>query len=195
MKPILAWVLGGAALFFAAAVGLVLAQPYTLRGSAIVPPAPAPEIALGDYRLSAEQGKVVMLAFGYTTCPDICPATLGEFKQVLEGLGKDAENVQMLFITVDPARDTPERMDAYTAAFDPRIRGLSGSEEELQAVWGAYGVTRIIREVGSKAGYLVDHSTRIYVVDGAGNLRATYAFGTPVADLVSDLRFLVRESR
>lgn len=195
MNRILAWVLGGAALFFAAAVGLILAQPYTLRGSVIVPPAPAPEIALGEYRLIEDQGKVVMLAFGYTTCPDICPATLGEFKQVLEGLGKDAEDVRMLFITVDPARDTPERMSAYTAAFDSRIRGLSGSEEELQAVWGAYGVTRILREVGSKAGYLVDHSTRIYVVDQAGNLRATYAFGTPVADLVSDLRFLVRKSK
>lgn len=195
MKRLLVWVVGGAALFFAAAVGLVLAQHYTLRGSAIVPPAPAPEIALGEYRLTGDQGKVVMLAFGYTTCPDICPATLGEFKQVLEGLGKDAANVQMLFITVDPARDTPERISAYTAAFDPRIRGLSGSEEDLQAVWSAYGVTRIVREVGSKAGYLVDHSTRIYVVDQAGNLRATYAFGTPVADLIADLRFLVRESR
>ena len=195
MKRILAWVVGGAALFFAAAVGLVLAQPYTLHGSAIVPPAPAPEIVLDDYRLSEDQGKVVMFAFGYTTCPDICPATLGEFKQVLARLGKDAEDVQMLFITVDPARDTPERMSAYTAAFDLRIRGLSGSEEELEAVWGAYGVARIRREVGSKAGYLVDHSTRIYVVDRAGNLRATYAFGTPVADLVSDLRFLARESR
>jgi protein SCO1/2 len=71
---------------------------------------------------------------------------------------------------------------------------LSGSEAELTSVWQAYGVTRIIREVGSKAGYLVDHSTRIYVIDRAGRLRATYAFGTPVEDLLADLRFLVKES-
>ena len=102
----------------------------------------------------------------------------------------------MVFITVDPQRDTPERMSAYTAGLRPAHPRLERQRSRIAGRCGqAYGVTRIIREVGSKAGYLVDHSTRIYVIDGEGNLRATYAFGTPVEDLVSDLRFLVRESK
>jgi protein SCO1 len=193
MKRFVGWAIAGAVLILAL-VGFVLVQPYQLRGSTILPLTAAPEIALGDFRLSHQQGKVVVLAFGYTTCPDICPATLGEFKRLLAGLGKEAEDVEMVFVTVDPQRDTAERIQAYTAGFDTRIRGLSGSENELALVWQAYGVTRIIREVGSKAGYLVDHSTRMYVIDRAGNLRVTYAFGTPVEDLLSDLRFLVKES-
>lgn len=194
MKRFAGWAIAGVGLAVMVMAGIIIFQPYHLRGSTIMPLSTAPEIALNDFRLSDQRGKVVVLAFGYTSCPDICPATLGEYKRLLDGLGKEASKVQMVFITVDPQRDTVERMQAYTAGFDDRILGLSGAEAELNAVWQAYGVTRIIREVGSKAGYLVDHSARIYVIDKAGNLRVTYAFGTPVQDLLSDLRFLAKET-
>lgn len=181
--------------------GLVVAitafslQPHALRGSVIDPPIPAPEIALGDFRLSEQRGKTVLLFFGYTYCPDVCPATLGEMKQVLKGLGALADRVTPVFITVDPQRDTPEKLAGYTAAFDPRILGLTGSLSELESVWQAYGVYRAEQPAGKGGQYLVDHSARLYLIDPQGNLRVTYAFGTPVEDLLSDIKAIIRNSR
>lgn len=170
-------------------------QPHTLRGSAIDPPTPAPEIALGGFRLSEQRGKAVLLFFGYTYCPDVCPATLGEVKQVLKGLGALADRVTPVFITVDPQRDTPEKLASYTAAFDPRILGLTGSLRELEAVWQAYGVYRAEQPVKEGGQYLVDHSARLYLIDPQGNMRATYAFGTSVEDVLSDVRYILRNSQ
>lgn len=186
------WLGLGVFIALLAVAGLALAQPYRLRGSIIDPPQPAPAIALNGFDLSAQRGKVVLLFFGYTTCPDVCPATLGEMKQVLQRLGGQAQNVQVVFVTVDPQRDTPEKMQRYTAAFDPRIAGVTGKEEDLQPIWQAYGVYREIRQGGTAAGYLVDHSARVYLIDREGFLRATYPFGTPVEDLLSDVRFLLK---
>lgn len=192
MRKYAFWMGLGVFIALLAVAGLALAQPYRLRGSIIDPPQPAPAIALNGFDLSAQRGKVVLLFFGYTTCPDVCPATLGEMKQVLQRLGGQAQNVQVVFVTVDPQRDTPEKMQRYTAAFDPRIAGVTGTEEELQPIWQAYGVYREIRQGGTAAGYLVDHSARVYLIDPEGFLRATYPFGTPVEDLLSDVRFLLK---
>jgi protein SCO1/2 len=181
--------------------GLVIAvtafslQPHAMRGSVIDPPIPAPEIALGDFRLSEQRGKTVLLFFGYTYCPDVCPATLGEIKQVLKGLGASADRVTPVFITVDPKRDTPEKLAGYTAAFDPRIVGLTGSLSELETVWQAYGVYRAEQPAREGGQYLVDHSARLYLIDPQGKMRATYAFGTPVEDLLSDVRYIIRNNR
>lgn len=175
-----------------------LNRSYTLRGSQIDPPLPAPDFVLqdgqgNDYRLSDQRGRLVLMFFGYTTCPDICPATLGEMKQVRNRLGEQADEVEFVFVTVDPARDTPERVGKYASSFDPTFVGLSGTEEAMTQVWADYGVYREERENGSVAGYLVDHSTRTYLIDRAGNLRLTYTFGTPVDDFVQDLRHLIKE--
>jgi len=97
----------------------------------------------------------------------------------------------VLFITVDPARDTQDKMNQYTRAFDPRIRGLSGTMAELEPVWQAYGVYRAEQPAGNAGSYLVDHSSRTYLIDRQGNLRVTFAFGTPVDDLVSDVKYLL----
>lgn len=171
---------------------VAMAQPYRLRGSAIEPPIPAPEIALGDFRLSEQQGKAVIMFFGYTYCPDVCPATLGEIKQVMKALDRSADQVQPVFITVDPKRDTPEKLAAYTAAFDARIVGLTGSQAELESVWQAYWVSRTEQPAKEGGQYLVDHTARIYLIDPQGNLRATYAFGTPVEDLLADVRYILK---
>jgi len=188
----------GALLGLALIAAIVLARPYTYRGSLIEPPLPAGDFTLtrGDgspYRLSDQKGKAVLIFFGYTTCPDICPATLGEMKQVRARLGEQAEQVQFVFITVDPQRDTPERIGQYAAAFDPSFTGLSGSEAELEPVWENYWVYRAINQQDSAAGYLVDHSTRTYLVDPGGNLRLTFAFGTPVDDILQDVRHVLKQ--
>jgi len=179
--------------------GVAFARPYTLRGSEIDPPIPAAEIRLTRadgslFQLSATNGKITLIFFGYTYCPDICPATLADMRRAKTELGQAGNSVQFVLITVDPQRDTPERIHSYVTGFDPEFIGLSGSEEELSPIWKAYFVSRQIQHTGSAAGYLVDHSTRIYLVDLAGNLRLTYTFGTEAADIAEDIRYLLKEN-
>jgi protein SCO1/2 len=187
----------GALVGLALIAALVLARPYSYRGSLIDPPVPAADFTLTDgegaFSLSDQRGKLVLLFFGYTTCPDVCPATLGEMKQVRARLGDQAEDVRFVFITVDPQRDTPERISRYAAAFDPTFFGLTGSEAELEPVWEGYFVYRKITPQGSAAGYLVDHSARIYLIDPSGNLLLTYSFGTPVDDILQDVRHVLKQ--
>lgn len=183
-----------------ALVGLgIVAQPYTFRGSVIEPPAPATDFVLTDqhnqpFRLSDQRGKVVMIFFGYTHCPDVCPTSLADFKQIHTLLGAQAEKVRFVFITVDPERDTPERLREYIPAFHPSFTGLSGDSAKLERVWDSFGVYHEKQSVGSAAGYLVDHTSRVYVVDAHGNLRLTFAFGTDVTDMVEDIRHLAEEA-
>jgi protein SCO1/2 len=173
------------------AAALIISQPHKMAGSVIEPPAPAPAIDLGDFHLSEQKGKAVLIFFGYTYCPDVCPATLGELKQVLKRLDKQAEEVVVLFITVDPKRDTAEKMTQYSAAFDPRIYGLTGSMAELEAVWQGYGVYRAEQPTKNEGSYVVDHSTRTYLIDREGNLLETFAFGTPVDDILADVKVVL----
>ncbi len=179
-------------------LGVMFTRPYTLRGSVIENPSPAPDIVLAsgsgqEFRLSEQRGRITLIFFGFTHCPDVCPATLGEMKQLIERLGEKAGEINFVFITVDPQRDTPDVVGRYTALFSPDIIGLTGSEGQLQTVWDAYGVYREIQDTGSEGNYQVAHSARTYLVDKHGNLRLTYAFGTPVADMEQDLRHLLKE--
>ena len=173
-------------------------QNNRLRGSVIDPPMPAAEIALTDqngqpFRLADYRGKVVLLFFGYTYCPDVCPATMAELRAARAMLKpEDAARVQVVFITVDPARDTAASIQEYVSRFDPAFLGLSGTEAELSAGWQAYGVFREIEQSDSVAGYLVAHTSRVYVVDVNGNLSLSFAFGTPPADVANDLRILLK---
>ncbi len=105
-----------------------------------------------------------------------------------------ADSVDVVIITVDPQRDTPERIQAYASGFDPAFTGLSGSEAQLEPVWQGYGVYRAITGSHHDANYGVDHSTRIYLIDTSNHLRATYAYGTPVQDLADDIRYLLKEN-
>ncbi len=153
-----------AGLLLAAAV--ILNQPYQLRGSAIQSPYSAPDFTLPDgrgqeFHLAGQRGRVVLLFFGFTSCPDVCPTTLSEFKQVRQRLGKDADRVSFVFITVDPDRDTPERMAKYASGFDPSFIGLSGDEAQLGPVWKAYGVYRQLNKASADdTAYEVEHSTQ-----------------------------------
>ncbi len=168
------------------------------RDEAIEPPAPAPDFTLRtadgqSFRLGAERGKVVVLYFGYTSCPDVCPTTLAQLADIKTDLGEAAARLRVALVTVDPERDTPERLRTYTAAFDPTFLGLTGSRQALAKVWKAYGVYAEKKRVaGSPLGYLVNHSARTYIVDADGQLRLTLPFGTPTDAFLHDLRILLK---
>jgi protein SCO1/2 len=171
-------------------------KPYTFQGSLIDPPVEAPKFELIDvngqrFKLSELDGQVVIMFFGYTSCPDVCPVTLTDFLRIRSKLGNQAEKVSFVFVTVDPERDTPERMNKYLTNFDPAIIGLTGERAELESVWSSYGVYEAKVDGGSEDNYLVDHSSRIYVIDADGNLRLTYLFGTENQVIIEDVRQLV----
>ena len=183
------------------AAGVFLfSKPASFRGTMYAEPyPPAPEIELNrdngtSFKLSEMRGNVVLLFFGYTSCPDVCPTTMAELKQALDELDEDdAKQVQVLFVTVDPERDTPERVQEYVNHFNSDFIGLSGTESELTEVWKKYGVFRENVEGTSAAGYLVNHTARVTLIDRDGNLRLSYAFDTPVDSIVHDLKLLFKE--
>ena len=185
------------------AAWFVIDQNYTYQGVVIDPPAPAADINLIDqhgnpFGLSDQRGKVVLIFFGYTNCPDVCPITLSEFKKIRASLGDKAGEVRFVFITVDPERDTQERIRAYLSIYNedsqlPEIIGLTGSREALEPVWKSYGVAIQRQDVGSAAGYLVDHSARTYVIDAHGNWRINYPFGMATEKISQDILHLLKE--
>lgn len=143
-------------------------------------------VTAADYR-----GKVLLLYFGYTHCPDVCPLTLAHLHVVLQKLGKQADDVRILFVSVDPARDTPAVLHAYVNAFDKRAVGLTGGPGAIEALVKRYRAS-FTREPGSKDGnYEVSHSSAIYVFDRDGRARVLSTPGTPQDDLVHDLRLLL----
>jgi len=185
-------------------VGIILvagfyffAQPYTYQGSFIEPPLPAADFSLSRsdgtiFRLSDQQDKLVLLYFGYTACPDVCPTTLYDLTKVKTRLGEeDASKIQVVMVTVDPERDTSDLLEKYVTAFDPLFIGLSGSMEELESIWSSYGVYRKRQDNTGATGYLVDHTARVYVVDANGNLRLTFPFGMTAEAMADDLVHLI----
>lgn len=173
-------------------------EPYELHGSEITSEIAAPVIPLKTadslpFDLADFRGRIVLIFFGYTSCPDVCPTTMADMKRLKTDLGDRASLVEVVLITVDPQRDTPERIQAYASGFDEVFIGLSGSEAELEPVWQGYGVYRAISGSHHDSGYTVDHSTRLYLIDTSNQLRVTYPYGTPVQDLADDIRYLLRE--
>jgi protein SCO1/2 len=168
------------------------------RGSVLSQPVPAADFTLTDqhgqpFRLGDQRGKVVLLFFGYSSCPDVCPTTLSNWKQVHAGLEDDAQQVRFVFVTVDPARDTPERLQQHLALFSPDFIGLAGTLEELESVYRAYGVYyEKVEAPESALGYLVNHTSSDYVIDTEGNWRVRHTFGTPPQDIVHDIRELLK---
>jgi protein SCO1/2 len=193
------WLTISAVLAVLLLAGLVsLLKPYQVRGSLIDPAVPAPPVELhattgSTWKLSDQAGKLVFAFFGYTHCTSECPATLGIMKEIKKSLGNQAADVVFVLITVDPQRDTLDIMKQYLAKFDPGFIGLGGTPEQLAPVYKEYGVYVSIPAAGGSASYEVDHSTQSYLVDRHNDLRITYAFGTPVEDLISDIRFLLKE--
>jgi protein SCO1 len=170
-----------------------------LKGTVLDPALPAHDFTLTDqtgqpFTLSEQQGKVVLIFFGFASCPDICPVELSNLAAVTRQLGADAAAVEVAMVTVDPERDTPERLATYVSAFHPEFIGLYGDPETLAPIIKAYGVYAERRELPESAlGYTMDHSGFVYVIDKAGRWRALFSHGTPAEDIAADVRALVRE--
>jgi protein SCO1/2 len=139
--------------------------------------------------LSRYRGKVVLLGFGYTSCPNVCPATLAVLAQAHRKLGPLASQVQVIYLTVDPERDNPERLKQYLAAFDPTFVGGTGTAAQMAAVRTNYGVTAEKR--GSGNDYAVAHSSFVYLITRDGRLRALMPFGHKADDYVHDVSLLM----
>lgn len=182
-------------LLFALLGGPALAAPQ-LKAGVFQPPRAAPELALsgtaGPFKLADQRGKVVLLAFGYTHCEAVCPVTLAMLAQAMHQLGADAAKVQVVFASVDPERDDVARMGSYARQFDQRFAGLTGSRQQVDTVMQAYGITAQKHPVGAN-NYVIAHSSYIYFIDRKGMLRALLPFGRPAADVVHDVRALLKE--
>jgi protein SCO1/2 len=197
MRARAALVVVSAVVVVVAACGMLPGGEPTFHGTTLEPSA-APDFELtshagATYQLSDRSGRVVLLFFGYTYCPDVCPTTLAEFNRIHELLGADADRVDFVFVTVDPDRDTPARLAQHLAVFNPAFIGLTGDEATLTRVWKDYGVYRAKSESETQGGdYLMDHTSATYLVDTGGNLRLVYSFGTPAEDIAADIRQLLR---
>lgn len=180
---------------FAAHGAAPAAAEAALKAGVFEPPLPAPAFALqgsdgsSDVGPARYRGKVVLMAFGFTHCPAVCPTTLATLAQVRQQLGTAAADVQVVLVTVDPERDGAARMKAYLGAFDPSFVGATGSPEALAAVRRSYGVTA--NKVAMGQSYAVDHTSSIFVIDRQGRLRAMMPYGRSSKDFVHDVRVLL----
>ena len=146
----------------------------------------------GQSRTLADfSGKVVVIFFGYTSCPDICPTMLSRLASVLGALGPQADKVQVLFVTVDPERDSAARLREFVPWFHPSFIGLRGDAAQTRAVSEEFRVFSARKEVGSELGYLIDHSAGAYVYDPAGRLRLYVKDGADVEAIAADIRLLL----
>jgi protein SCO1/2 len=167
-----------------------------LRAGVFDPPRAAPEFRLQgsdgtELSLARYRGKLVIVGFGFSSCPNVCPVTLSTLAQARQRLGADAADVQVVYITVDPERDGAERLRTWLAAFDPSFVGGTGSAEALAAVRKAYGIAASREAVGADYGF--NHSSFTYLIDRAGNLRALMPYGHPPDDYVHDVRILLKQ--
>jgi protein SCO1/2 len=177
--------------------------------AACTPPAPAfkatdisgVDWGRGDFELTAHtgqrmkatdfKGKVVIMFFGFTHCPDVCPPTMAKLAVLMKRLGDDALRVQVLFITVDPRNDTVKQLAGFVPQFDPSFIGLTGTDKEIATVSSDY---KVAYGPNPKNATLVDHSTGILVKDARGKLRLLVKNDVPVEDLEHDVRVLLKEN-
>lgn len=180
-------------LFAAAAAG---AAAPALKAGVFEPPRQAPDFSLegsdgSALSMSRFKGKVVLLGFGFTYCPSVCPTTLATLAQAHRKLGAAAADVQVVYVTVDPERDNAARMKEYLAAFDPSFLGATGAADRLAAVRKDYGVSA--EKKGQGKNYQVAHSSFTYLIDRRGRLRALMPYGQGPDDYLHDLRILLNE--
>lgn len=180
------------------------AGPAPFHGTELPDPRPAPAVRLGGFDLAAEKGKVVLLFLGYTHCPDVCPTTLADWRRVHAGLGADTARVRFVFVSTDPARDTPEATRAYVARFHPSFTGLAGTPDEVAAIERGFMSTSYREPAPDSSAasrdphaghdaYLVAHTTRAFAVDAEGRWRLVLPAGASAAQVLDDVRRLLDE--
>jgi protein SCO1 len=189
---------GSLALLFIAALFVTQTLlPPRMNGSAIDPPLVVDDftlhsvdgpVSLGDFR-----GKYVILYFGYTSCPDICPDSLAKFREALSKQGERAAQVQVIFISVDPGRDSVEYCDVYAKRFSPDFIGITGSEAEIQSATRQLGIFYQLNQADDGGFYTVDHTASALILDREGNLIMTWPYGLTPEQMADDLRVLLRK--
>lgn len=182
------------ALLLQAVPALTVAADF--KAGVFDPPRAAPEFSLAgsdghELKMSHYRGKVVLMAFGFSSCTAVCPITLNTFAVALRKLGPAAQDVQVVYITVDPKRDVPARLAKYLSGFDPAFIGGSGSEEQLAAVRKSYGISAERKVVGDDYTYI--HSSFAYLIDRSGRIRALMPYGHSPDDYANDLTILLNE--
>lgn len=195
------WLLGVAAVLALIIAGVLWwVWPPELHGVVLQSPRPTADftlhsstgepVSLSDYR-----GKHVMIYFGYTYCPDVCPITLNDLSAMARELGpRSMEDVQVLFISVDPVRDTPEHLASYLPHFHPDFVGLTGTVEDIQPVASQFGIFFEAHGGEGDSGYLVDHSSAVTLVDPQGRMRMVFPYGVSGAEMAADLQYFMRRT-
>lgn len=191
MKTVIATLLLTAATFVGAAENL------GLKAGTFDPPRVAPDFTVKGsdgkpLKLSQYRGKLVLLEFGYTSCVDVCPVSLAMLANARKQLGALADQLQVIYVTVDPERDTEERMRNYLRAFDPRFLGATGTPQQMAKVRQDYGITATKKPIEGSKDYIVGHSSYLYFVDRKGNLRALLPYGRSADDVVHDVKLLLK---
>jgi protein SCO1/2 len=171
-------------------------RPHVFHGTVIQSTTPAPTVELisdtgAPVRLSDLAGDVVAVYFGYTHCPDVCPATLARLDDALDLLGSESDDVQVVMVSVDPERDTPALLHEYVAHFDERFMAMTGTVEDVAAVATLLGVYFARNEDAGAAGYLVDHTATIMVFDRDGYLKLVLSPTATADDIAADLGYLL----
>lgn len=192
------WLLPAAGLVVGLAAVLLLGntlRPHTFAGTLLQSSQPAYDFAGQGpggkvYHRTDFSGRVVLLFFGYTSCPDVCPSTLQTFGKVLDRLGGRAGQVQAVMFSVDPEKDTPARLAAYLNHIDGRILGLSADLPETAHAAMQYGVF-FEKRYFSKTGYLVDHTATILLIDQKGFLRVVYPYNTAADAIAADVKYIL----
>jgi protein SCO1 len=175
------------------------ASAPAFKAGSFDPPRLAPDFSLQgsdgrELRMSRYRGQVVLLAFGFTSCTQVCPVTLATLAQAHRKLGAAASGVQVVYVTVDSERDVPARMKRYLAGFDASFVGGSGSERQLAAVERDYGVTaQKVSLSSAPEAYSYAHSSFTYLIDRSGRIRALMPYGHSPEDYVHDLSILLQE--
>jgi protein SCO1/2 len=171
-------------------------RPYQFNGTPIQSVMPAADFTLnsadGEVSLSDFRDKLVLLYFGYTFCPDVCPTTLSDVNRALGQLGDKAEDVQLIMVSVDPARDNVEKLTEYVEFFNPTFVGVTGSDDEVREVATLYGIWYEAHEEEGASGYLVDHTATLNVIDEEGHLKLLIGYGTGADAIAADLDYMLR---
>ncbi len=179
------------------AAGYYFFRPHTFHGTVIQSPDPSYDFTLtsvnGDVSPSDYRGKIVLLYFGYTFCPDICPATLASVAQALRDMGTKAEDIQLIMVSLDPGRDTPEKLAEYVAHFHPSFIGITGTQAQLDEVASLYGIYYQKTQGSDASGYLIDHTATLLVLDREGYLKLVFPFGVTPQEIADDLKYMLKQ--
>ena len=170
---------------------------HEFAGAVLESAEPLPDFTLtganGPVSLSDFRGQYVFLYFGYMFCPDFCPTTMSKLAKVHRDLGDDAERMQVIMVSVDPERDTPDALAKYAAAFNPTFMGITGSKEEIDRTGEPYGLFYQRNEGSAATGYLVDHSTRTFLIGPDGRALVAYPHDATAEAMVADLQWLLKQ--